>query len=248
MCEICESDLDAADDDVAPVTFQPDDRSRAWRRRAAEEPGFVGHPPDTGWFCARHVDAARTAARTLTLAEAVRRLSDADAPPTDVTTDPEPDAVDSHPAGGRLVSSDRFGLEWIEWTLPPTDAHVLAASLRSLLPNLFEALGLGPAPTLERRIDRQWTPMDGAQPPWCPFTDTTVDEGRAADGSSVVVEVVLDHWNEDEVAHASVSARIGDRVMISAIGKLATGRPVDTLHLRRPTTAQVVALVATLLP
>lgn len=252
VCEICDANLDPADGAGGLVTFQPDDHSRDWRRRAAEEPGFVGHPPDTGWFCAAHIDAARDAARTLTLPEGMRRMLagddsvDTTAPSPDPAPDLATDLVGIELGSGRAVVSDVYDLRWVEWTLPPTDAHVLAASLRASLPALFEALGLGPAPALEQRTERRWTPMDGALPPWCPFTDTTVDAGVGADGTSVDVEVVLNHWNDDEVANAAVSLMIGDRLAISAFRANGTSREVDTLRLRRPTTAAALAVVATL--
>lgn len=248
VCEICDADLDPADVNGGLVTFQPDDRSRDWRRRAAEEPGFVGHPPDTGWFCGAHIDAARAAARTLTFPEGMRRLRTdgeaCDAPASALQPDLEPDLVGVELGTGRPVASDPIGLEWVEWTLTAVDAHTFAASLRSMLPALFEALGLGSLPAMEQRADRRWNPMDGAQPPWCPFTDTTVDEGSAADGTPIDLEVVLNHWNDDEVANASVSLTIGDRLWVSAYRADGSGRDVDTLRLRRPTTGAVVAVVA----
>ena len=224
MCEICDADLDPADVDGGLVTFRPDDRSRDWRRRAAEEPGFVGHPPDTGWFCGAHIAAARDAARTLSFPEGMRRLR----------------------AGGDASDATAPGLERAP-DLEPDDALTFAASLRSSLSPLYEALGIGSAPTLEQRTDRRWNPMDGAQPPWCPFTDTTVDAGIGADGTPVEMQVVLNHWNEDEVANASVSLTIGDRVSISAFRADGSGRDVDTVRLRRPTTAGAVAAVVALL-
>ena len=88
--------------------------------------------------------------------------------------------------------------------------------------------------------------MDGALPPWCPFTDSTFDEGVAADGTPVQVQVVLEHWNEDDVANATASLSIGDQVWISVHGSDRGGREVDNLALWRPTTPAVVAVVATL--
>lgn len=217
VCEICDADLDPADVDGGLVTFQPDDDSRDWRRRAAEEPGFVGHQPDTGWFCGAHIAAARDAARTLTFPEGMRQLRGA---------------------------SDQAELQWMEWSLTPVDAHAFAASLCSFLPALFEAIGLGAAPTLEQRTERRWNPMDGTQPPWCPYTDTTVDAGVGADGTSAELSVVMNHWNDDDVANASVSLAVGDHLWISAYRADGAGRDVDTLRLRRPTTDAVVALVA----
>lgn len=248
VCEICDARVDPTADGGGLVTFQPDDRSRDWHRRAAEEPGFVGHPPDVGWFCAAHIDAARAVARTSTFGEGMRRLLDAGAPAdtTGPDLDREPDLVGVDLGRGRLVTSDRGEVRWVEWRVPPIDAHAWAASMRSLLPVLFEAFGLGPAPTLEQRSDRRWNPTDGAQPPWCPFTDTTIDAAAGADGTRVELCVVLDHWNEDAVANASVSMTIGDRLAIRAHRANGTGSTVDTVRLGRPTTAAVVAVVAAL--
>lgn len=232
MCEICDADFDPADAG-GMVTFQPDDRSREWRRRAAEEPGFVGHPPNVGWFCAAHIHAARDAARTSNFAEGIRRVrADVDAAA----------ALASAPADAPGLES-----ESVEWSLEPIDAHEFASSLCSVLPPLFEVLALGAAPALAVRADRRWTPMDGAQPPWCPFTDTTLHSGIGTDGTPIDVTVVLNHWNEDEVANASVSLTIGDRLSLSAFTANGAGRNIDTLRLRRPATAGVVAVVETLL-
>lgn len=271
MCEICDADLDSGDGGGGLVTFQPDDRSREWRSRAAEEPGFVGHPPDTGWFCAAHIDAARVAAGRLTFSEGMRQLladagraavvgaEDSGDPPTEApprvapavptpldADDREPDLVGVELGSGRLRADEAFGLWWVEWTMPAIDAHDLAASMRAQLPALFEALGLGEAPTLERRTDRTWTPMDRTYPPWCPYTDTTVHEAESAHGTPARIEVVLNHWNDDDVANASVSLRIGDLVAISAHGSGSGGRTLDTLSLWRPTSAAAVPVVLAL--
>ncbi|MEZ5250463.1 MAG: hypothetical protein R2713_15005 [Ilumatobacteraceae bacterium] len=230
------------------MRFQPDDRSSDWRRRAMEEPGFVGHPPDTGWFCASHIDAPLgKAAHALAFDDglvAIRERARSRDPCHRRTVAPrrsdrgDPTCrtwslilVGAELGSARLMASEAFDLRWVEWTLPVTDAHVLAASLRSLVPALFEALGIGSAPALERRTDRRWSPMDGAVPPWCPFTDSTFDEGVAADGTPVRVQVVLEHWNEDDVANATVSMSIGDLVSISVHGSDRGGRDVDNLAL-----------------
>lgn len=247
VCEICDADLDPATGGGGLVTFQPDDRSREWRQRAAEERGFVGHPPDTGWFCAAHIDAARQVARTLPFPEGMRTLRAGVAAGPATNGDFAPDLVGVQLGSGRLVTSDPPDLRWVEWTLVPTDAHTFASSLRSALPALLEAVGLAAAATLEQRTERHWNPMDGAQPPWCPFTDTTFDSGLDADGEPIELQVVLNHWNEDEVADASVSLTIGDRMSVRAFTTSAgNGRDVDTLRLRRPTTAAAIAAVATL--
>lgn len=230
MCEICDADLDPSAGEGGLVTFQPDGRSREWRRRAAEEPGFVGHPPDTGWFCAAHVEAAREAARTRTLGDA---LADFDLSGAELGT-------------GELCERDVHDVRWVQWRMTAVEAHVLAGSLRDLVPALFDALGLGEPPKLETRTNRRWTPMDGAEPPWCPYTDSTFHEGTADDGTPVAVQVVLEHWNDDDVANAIASLSIGDLVYVSAYGDGCGGRVVDTLCLHRPTTPAIVALVSPL--
>jgi hypothetical protein len=395
VCEICDARLEP-DDHGAPagglVTFQPDDRSREWHRRAAETPGFVGHPPDTGWFCSTHIDAAREAARTLshsdglqhlraattrtidlqTLAfpdpdgpmttsvvpirsadgirrvlhdhhevlataigttpdrislrvstgwrlddrhdrsvahsivddngasavhlfdrveyeridgelvarlietrvmrdstllalvsvgpfdrlqtwagdERLRAWSDAigaalGAPPPDLT-DPAPDLIGVDLGSARLMASDGFGLRWVEWQLDPIDVDTLAASMRDAVPTLFAALSLGTGLALDTRTDRTWNPMDGAEPPYCPFTDTTVNTGRSADGTVATLRMVLEHWNDTDVSSATLSLSIGDLVSISAYGPTGGGRTITTVRLYRPTTPAVVDLVAEL--
>jgi hypothetical protein len=378
VCEICDADLDPTDGGGGSVTFQPDDRSIEWRRRAEEE-GLVGHPPDTGWFCAAHIDAAREAALTRTYADGLRHLEaharyidvetlefpdpvglegavavpsrsgdgllrlfrdhrpklvaalggneelrssvgfrrddvhdrsvhhatvgrfdvfdrveylrvegelvaqlvevrvrsgdsllalvrvapfdrlqtwvgderlrswvDAVAaelatPPADLL-DPNPDLVGVDLGKGRLAASDGFQVTWVEWDLDDVDVHELARSFREVLPELFAALDLGEPPTLEAYTHRNWTPMDGAQPPYCPFDDNFVWSGTGVDGTTVRVDVEVVHWNEDDVHSARVSLAIGPHVSISAYGPNGGGRRLHTLWLSRPTTAAIVGI------
>ena len=71
ICEICHDDCDPHE---GLLGFAEDERSRAWHARAEAEPGFVGHPPDLGWFCPAHLEAAK-ALTHLPRSEAVARLS-----------------------------------------------------------------------------------------------------------------------------------------------------------------------------
>ncbi len=70
-CDLCGEDFAPSDGDL--LTFAPTEASRAWRVRAEEEEGFVGHPPDAGWFCSLHVARARDLTHE-TLGEALRIL------------------------------------------------------------------------------------------------------------------------------------------------------------------------------
>jgi hypothetical protein len=157
--------------------------------------------------------------------------------------DPSPDLVGADLGSGRLMASDRFGLRWVAWDLDGIDAQELAGAFRGALPALFEALQLGEPPALVTRTTRTWSPMDGAQPPYCPFTDSTFHEGATADGTGVVVQVVLEHWNDDDVSNATVSLSIGDHVSISAGSPTGGGRTARSVWLHRPTTAAVVRVV-----
>lgn len=56
-CELCDRGFDPSDSGGL-VSFARSERDNDWYRRAEEEPGFVGHPPNQVWFCGVHFDAA----------------------------------------------------------------------------------------------------------------------------------------------------------------------------------------------
>lgn len=222
VCEVCDG---VVDETGGLVRFQPDDRSREWRRRAETEVGFVGHPPDTGWFCGVHIDVARDAALTSSFSDGMRVVQE---------------------RARRVEAGEDLQPEWLEWGIADVDVHALAGVLLAALPTLFVALQLGEVPTIETRTERRWNPMDGAEPPFCPFTDTTVHEGASGHGSSIEVSVVLSHWSEDEVASAHLTMSIGDRLWIGAFGSDGGGRAMRTLRLHHPTSDAVAEIVARL--
>src|SRR5690606_29308415 len=126
-----------------------------WRERAERE-GLVGHPPDVGWFCGKHAEAARELAGRLHLGQVLRELRQREAGlaagPDEAQSD-EPDRLaPCHPDIGALYSDPRAALS-----------------------ALAEPAGLDPAP-LTVTTRRDWHPMDGSVPPDCPFADTTVHE------------------------------------------------------------------------
>lgn len=378
VCEICDADVDPAG---GLVTFQPDDRSRDWRRRAEEE-GFVGHPPDTGWFCEEHIAAAREAAQTMSYGPGVRHveararaidvrlldLGDPDGlsapmpiPPRsgerareelrrartdlgrlrtqtshgyplgdisrtiehhlagdlDLFTrvdrpmsatdeelietrvvrrgellalvrvtpsagagaridrvqvwvgdesmqpwidrvvavlsstpphflDPAPDLIDVDLGRGRLAASDALEVQWVEWDLTPVGVRRVVGEIRDRLGDLCRSVGAGEPPELADRTERSWTPMDGAKPPHCPFSDTATAEGSDGD-ISVQLRQELVHWNETDVDSAGMRCSIsrGDETLlsVSAYGEHGEGRNVSVLRLRRPTNEAVVRIV-----
>ena len=72
ICAICHvrfSDKDGG----GLCSFADDDASRAFVKRRAEQPGFVGHPPDQEWFCGAHLQAAQALSH-LTRGEALGKL------------------------------------------------------------------------------------------------------------------------------------------------------------------------------
>jgi hypothetical protein len=181
-CEACGVEFAPADGALVRCVSTPEDL--AWRQRIAIT-NSVGHPPDTGWFCSEHAEAAQALAADMTLADVVATLR---APVARI--------------------GDVYG------------------ELVRLMPSLAERAGLDPAGLATSR-DRQWHPMDGAQPPNCPFVDMTVLEVRA-DG--VALDLVLEraHWNEDEVARSSVTLALsgaGERDFRVALASPASDAP-----------------------
>ena len=62
----------ACDEGIRLLGFAMDAEAADWYKRA-EEPGFVGHPPDQEWFCSVHAEKASTLTM-LTLTEALRAM------------------------------------------------------------------------------------------------------------------------------------------------------------------------------
>lgn len=188
---MCGVDLDDTADRL--VTFVLDPGSG--RSTAATGERSVGHPENQGWFCDGHVEAARARAASSTLIAAVR-------------------AVRSGEASGMLAPSP-----------PPAESgepswEAVAQRLRSALPELAAEIGLeGVRPVTEST--REWTPMDGAEPPWCPYVDrvTTVVE---RDGARVSLVIERAHWNDDELARADVRLTV-DAPGVAASVSVARG-------------------------
>lgn len=74
ICEVCHKRF--GPDEGGLVRCRTTDAGRAFDERRRARPGFVGHPPDTGWFCGAHVEGARQHADR-TLGEVVALLREA---------------------------------------------------------------------------------------------------------------------------------------------------------------------------
>lgn len=81
--------------------------------------------------------------------------------------------------------------------------HDAVALLRGAFDQLAGEHGVGDAER-ERTEAREWTPMDNAQPPWCPYIDRRRVRVVRDDLELELAEEYA-HWNEDELARASVT-------------------------------------------
>ncbi|MCC6270283.1 MAG: hypothetical protein IT190_03305 [Microbacteriaceae bacterium] len=70
FCAVCDRD---AEDGGGIVRFVSRSTDLEWRERA-QQPGFVGHAPDTDWFCADHVASARALAVTDNIVVALTKM------------------------------------------------------------------------------------------------------------------------------------------------------------------------------
>jgi hypothetical protein len=222
---VCDVDIDPSSGAGGLVTFQPDDHSREVRRRFEEE-GLVGHPPDTEWFCTAHVDLAREVATTWTLPDGLREVE-----ARSRTIDP----LMRTPPGSEM--------RWVQWDLDGVVADDVLVVLRRALPSLVAEATGSDLPGLQEATERRWSPMDGAQPPWCPFTETTELRGALDDATTIVLRTERAQWNEDDVSSVSISLTIGDQVSVVAFGATGGGNSIRTVRLYRPTTTALVSLV-----
>jgi hypothetical protein len=157
--------------------------------------------------------------------------------------DPSPDLVGADLGSGRLAASDGFRHRWVQWDLVGRASDDVLVALRDALPALVAGVTGGAAPALVSSTDRQWNPMDGAVPPDCPFTETTVLRGECDDGTSVRLAVESDQWSAVDVNNVSVTLAIGERVSVAAFGSTGGGDAIRTVRLYRPTTPHVVLAV-----
>lgn len=84
--------------------------------------------------------------------------------------------------------------------IPPMQPGVIAARFVEHLRVLVDA-----PPELVASEQRNWTPMDRVEPPWCPYDDTFRHSGRSAEWE-VEIRHQMVHWNDHELANAEVVA------------------------------------------
>lgn len=152
---------------------------RAQSQDDDRQPGIVGHPPDTGWFCSTHAPQARELAPTHRRGDIIGRLRTADLPPTSEPKLETPPTQD-FPRAGSL--------------------HDLHRTLSETLPVVLEHAGIGGAQT-KQRADRDWRPMDGSRPPDCSYVDIAVLEARVGE-VWVYLESEEVFWNANDAARA----------------------------------------------
>lgn len=210
ICDVCDERFEPSDGTLLRCRSTADDLG--WRQRA-EVDGMAGHPPDTGWFCAEHVDAARAMHERYTLAEVVAAVRASSAP------QPAP-----APDGGR----DSGDADPDERTLETTHTSILTLfdALAAVLPDLAPLAGLD-ASALQRTTTRDWSPMDNVQPPWCPFVDY-VTHAAAGPGGELSLRLEKAHWSEDDPARTTLTLSLhgaGERDFRVAAWSPASGAP-----------------------
>ena len=157
---------------------------------------------------------------------------------------PDIDGVDL--VGGVIRRSTSEGKSSIEWQLAPVGSASARQQLVELVPLLFDELGLGPVPELDRTTRRDWNPMDGSREPNCPYVDHVLHEAKASDGRTLVsVESEQAHWSDEDISNVHVSLFLhveGVRVSAYAAGR-GHHNACTSLSLFRPTSAAVIALL-----
>lgn len=87
--------------------------------------------------------------------------------------------------------------------IAPKEIDTLLRTLRETMPALVGAADAVATTTSERR----WNPMDGAQPPYCPYVDLDV---TTMSGPLGVAQLTWDRamWSDDDAARRTVSLRM----------------------------------------
>ncbi|MEM9132156.1 MAG: hypothetical protein AAF962_05705 [Actinomycetota bacterium] len=216
-CEICDVEVDPSDDVSVAFASSPSEAS------SPEGAAIVGGDDDRGWFCAEHVGAAR-ALTDRSLADAVTVLRGG--------------------TGGDPPASEHADRPHRRVPIAPIGPGALSDAFELCLPEICRLFDFDPPPLpLPQSARRRWSPMDGCQPPWCPYVDEWWREGITEE-MRVRISSSASHWNDDDVANCSAGLaiwrhrRAGGEELVCSLGAYGadtgTGRPfVDTLSLSR---------------
>lgn len=186
-CDICGK---AAED---LVRFAPRASDREWRENA-DAALEAGHPPDSAWLCETHAARSRELPTDTTIDQALAALSDRQQQgpkqrspkPRRPTTQPP-----QTPASAGVTP------------ITPTEIGAFERHLRDVFTATAEAMGMTDVrPTTVD--DRRWMPMDGSEPPDCPYVDESVREAHDPT-RSLTLRFERSHWNGDQIARASVT-------------------------------------------
>jgi hypothetical protein len=115
----------------------------------------------------------------------------------------------------------------------PAPASELADRFLAAAPALLEALGAPGATAPGWVRSRTWSPMDGAQPPECPFEDRWTARW-AHDGWDVSVSANVARWNEREISNADAGVHVarGDTAIAHVFGAVTNTDAVDGVWVR----------------
>ncbi len=180
-CAVCGDEFTAPDGRL--VTFAERDSDRQWRERVAAE-RMVGHPPNVEWFCAVHADAAAVLTG-LTIDAALTELKRKGAD------------------GAARPSQDDSWPHIVTVPIAPTDIELIRSRFADLMPALVGDVEAVPSTTSRRN----WTPMDGAQPPYCPFDDV---DATTLSGPLATAVLTWDRamWNDDDPARRTAQLNV----------------------------------------
>lgn len=223
-CAVCGADEPSESFSLVTCVATPADVE--WREQAARE-GLVGHPPDTGWFCGNHADAARELAPSLHLSDVVARVRAASAAPS-----PAEPVADGLPGPVGDTAGGAIG--------------ALYRALVAELPALAAGAGIEPA-RLRVETSRDWHPMDRTSPPNCPYVDTTRHLGEE-DGAELLLVLEEPFWGPDDPTRTYLTLTLsgtGDTDFRVAAWSPASGAPhvVEDSKLRGAVPPEIAMFV-----
>lgn len=175
----------------------------------------------------------------------VDRIVAAFGEPVDDPFDLRPDLVGVDRRGAEIKRGHLSTSSWLEWSLRPIPVERVMEIFLASIPILCAAHDDTQPSDIERSTERSWSPMDGAQPPHCPFSDTIRHEASFGDGE-IVVSSTKAQWSENDVSNVSASLLIHTesvRISVSASGR-GKGGTCASVSIARPTSSAVIEIVA----